>query len=132
MFFTNKLNLHLNCVLMLNWIVWNRTIFIKMDMVLNNLQRLICHKIQTTKQSSILIKRIYIWLNSFKYSYLILISHLIIILLDITITVIWYQAFLSNADHFQQIYSSHTWNPNSYLAQSAGAIKYTDCFSAKE
>ena len=28
MFFTIKLNLHLNCVLMLNWIVWNRTIFI--------------------------------------------------------------------------------------------------------
>ena len=43
MFFTIKLYLNLNCVLMLNWIVWNRTIFIKMDLVLNNLQRLICH-----------------------------------------------------------------------------------------
>ena len=27
MFFTIKLYLHLNCVFMLNWIVWNRTIF---------------------------------------------------------------------------------------------------------
>ena len=50
MFFTIKLYLHLNCVLMLNWIVWNRTIFIKMDLVLNNLQRLIHHKTQTTNQ----------------------------------------------------------------------------------
>ena len=41
---------HLNCVLMLNWIVWNRTIFIKMDLALNNLQRLICHKTQITNQ----------------------------------------------------------------------------------
>ena len=40
----------LNCVLMLNGITWNRTICIKMDLVLNNLQRLICHKIQLTNQ----------------------------------------------------------------------------------
>ena len=33
---------------MLNWIVWNETIFSKMDLVLNNPQRLICHKTQTT------------------------------------------------------------------------------------
>ena len=32
---------------MLNWIVWNRTICIKMELVLNNLQRLICHNNQT-------------------------------------------------------------------------------------
>ena len=36
----------LNCVLMLYWIVWNRTVCIKMDLALNNLQRLICHKTQ--------------------------------------------------------------------------------------
>ena len=59
--------IELNCVLMLNWITWNRTVLIfnymwtktililnwigwirtvciKMDLVLNNLQRLICHK----------------------------------------------------------------------------------------
>ena len=48
MFFTIKVYSHSNCILMLNWIVWNRTIFIKMDLVLNNLQRLICHKIQPT------------------------------------------------------------------------------------
>ena len=29
---------------MINWIVWNRTIYIKMDLALNDLQRLICHK----------------------------------------------------------------------------------------
>ena len=40
MFFTIKLNLCLNCELMWNWTVWNRTIFIKMDLALNNLQRL--------------------------------------------------------------------------------------------
>ena len=44
----------LNCVLMLNWIVWNRTILIKMDLALNNLQRLICHKTQTTNQPTII------------------------------------------------------------------------------
>ena len=44
MFFTIKLYLYLNWVLILNWIAWDRTIFIKMDLALNNLQRLICHK----------------------------------------------------------------------------------------
>ena len=34
---------------MLNWIVWNRTSFIKMDLALNNPQRLICHETQTTE-----------------------------------------------------------------------------------
>ena len=36
---------------MLNWIVWNRTDYLyKMDLALNNLQRLMCHKTQTTNQ----------------------------------------------------------------------------------
>ena len=35
------------CVLMLNCIVWNRTISLKIDLALNNLQRLICHKTQS-------------------------------------------------------------------------------------
>ena len=48
----NRNVFHLNCVLILNWIVWNRTIYIKMDLALNNLQKLICHKIQPTNQSS--------------------------------------------------------------------------------
>ena len=56
MFFTIELYLHLNCVLMLNWIVWNRIIFGKMDLALNNLQRLIYHKTQPTSQ------RIYIYI----------------------------------------------------------------------
>ena len=35
---------------MLNWIVWNRTDYLyKMDLALNNLQMLICHKTQTTQ-----------------------------------------------------------------------------------
>ena len=50
MIFRIKLYLHLNRVLLLNWIVWNRTIFIKMDLALNNLQRLICNKTKTTNQ----------------------------------------------------------------------------------
>ena len=37
---------------MLKWIVWNRTIFIKRDLALNNLQRLICHKTQPTNQTN--------------------------------------------------------------------------------
>ena len=41
-----------NCVLTLNWIVLNRTICIKIDLALNNLQRLICHKAQPTNQPS--------------------------------------------------------------------------------
>ena len=40
----------LNCVLMLNWTVFNRTDYLhKMDLALNNLQRLICHKTKQTK-----------------------------------------------------------------------------------
>ena len=35
---------------MLNWIVCNRTICIKINLALNNLQKLIFHKPQTTKQ----------------------------------------------------------------------------------
>ena len=34
---------------MINWIVWNRTIYIKMDLALNNLQKLICHKTPNNK-----------------------------------------------------------------------------------
>ena len=56
MLFTIKLYLHLNGVLVLNWIVWNRTIFIKMDLALNNLQRLICHKTQTANQPTIYLE----------------------------------------------------------------------------
>ena len=34
---------------MLNWIVWNRTVYLyKIDLALNNIQRLICHKTQPT------------------------------------------------------------------------------------
>ena len=34
---------------MLNWIVWNRTVYLyKIDLALNNLQRLICHKPKQT------------------------------------------------------------------------------------
>ena len=36
--------IELKCVLMLNWIVWNRTVYMyKMDLALNNQQRLLCH-----------------------------------------------------------------------------------------
>ena len=51
MFFTFRLYLHLNCVLMLNWIVCDIELifYIKMDLALNNPQRLICHK-NSTKQ----------------------------------------------------------------------------------
>ena len=63
MFFTIKLYLHLNCVLMLNWSVWNRTIFIKMDLAFDNLQRLIYLELkQPTK------KRIYIVWFGFLYN----------------------------------------------------------------
>ena len=41
---------------MLNWIVLNRTIFIKMDLALSNLQRLICRKTQTTNQTNKITK----------------------------------------------------------------------------
>ena len=49
-FFTIKLYLHLNYELMLNSTVWNKTIFLKIDLALNNLQMLICHKTQTANQ----------------------------------------------------------------------------------
>ena len=101
MFLTIKLHLHLNCKIMLGWIIWNRTVFnIKtvftlnwivtyncltslkwkcfwqlncvimlkwivlnrtyhLDLALNNLQRLICHKIQLTNQPLTVLKRGY-------------------------------------------------------------------------
>ena len=38
---------------MLNWIVRNRTVFcINIDLALNNLQRVICNKTQTNKQTN--------------------------------------------------------------------------------
>ena len=41
------------------WIVWNRIEYLhKMDLVLNNLQRLTCHKIQTTNNAEIEIQDI--------------------------------------------------------------------------
>ena len=53
MFFTINLYLHLNCVLMLNWIVYNRTDYLhKMDLALNNVQRLICHKNPTNQPTN--------------------------------------------------------------------------------
>ena len=46
---------------MLNWIVWNRTDYLhKMDLALNNQQRLICHKTQPTKPSLYIYIK-YIW-----------------------------------------------------------------------
>ena len=37
---------------MLNWIVWNRTVYVyKMDLALNNLQTFICPKTQTYKHT---------------------------------------------------------------------------------
>ena len=39
---------------MLNLIVWNRTMFIKMDLALNNRQKLMCHKTQPTNQGFLL------------------------------------------------------------------------------
>ena len=55
---------------MLNWIVWKWTICIKMDLALNNLQRLICHKTQINNQllrfefESKIIYRCSYWINS--------------------------------------------------------------------
>ena len=50
----------LSCVLRLNRIVWNRSVYIYIyiyiyiwiDLAWNNLQRLICHKTQTNKQTN--------------------------------------------------------------------------------
>ena len=51
----------LNSVLMLNWIVLNRTDYLhKMDLALNNLQSLICHKTQQTNQPT---NHGYLWLS---------------------------------------------------------------------
>ena len=55
----------LNCVLMLNWIVLNRTDYLhKMDLALNNLQRLICHKTQQPEKPIMDHKRLRIFLSS--------------------------------------------------------------------
>ena len=58
----------LNCVLMLSWIVWNKTVYCnKMDLALNNLQWLICLKTKPNKTET-------------------------------KPTIIWFQVFLSNSN----------------------------------
>ena len=67
-----KLNcLKSNCFCMLNWIVWNRTVYIyKNRFGINNLQWLMCHKTKPNQTNQILIiclhtvKWIYIWFVS--------------------------------------------------------------------
>ena len=61
---------------MLSWIIWNRTIFIKIDLALNNLQRLICHKNPTNqpnqnKQIKQKQKNIHHIFNSFLHNIII-------------------------------------------------------------
>ena len=42
--------IELNSVLMLNWVVWNRTVYMyKEDLTLNNLPWLVCHKIKSNQ-----------------------------------------------------------------------------------
>ena len=42
--------IELNCIPLLNWFVWNRTVYMyKMDLVLNNLQWLMCHKTKSNQ-----------------------------------------------------------------------------------
>ena len=77
MFFTIKLFLHLSCLLILNWIVWNRIFFIKMDLALNNQQRLICHKIQPTNQPTIYFKLLIIGNHSICSNYSLLCNKLV-------------------------------------------------------
>ena len=49
-------------VLMLNWIIWNKAVYLyKMDLALNNLQWLICHK---TKPNQIDLFK-----NNFRYNH---------------------------------------------------------------
>ena len=44
--------IELNCVLMLNWIVWNRTVYMyKNGFGINNLLWLMCHKTKPNKQT---------------------------------------------------------------------------------
>ena len=47
---------------MLNGIVWIRTICIKMDLRLNDIQKLICHKIKTTNQPTWHSRKFYSWI----------------------------------------------------------------------
>ena len=61
--------IELNCELMLNWIVCNRTVYVyKMDLALNNLQWLICHKKHKPNQTKPIMSRtllsIQIYLNN--------------------------------------------------------------------
>ena len=57
---------------MLNWIVLKRTDYLhKMDLALNNLQRLICHKIQQTKLNQMhfsVIAKILLFIEERSYS----------------------------------------------------------------
>ena len=47
-----ELFLDWNCVFMLNWIVWNRTVYkYKNGFGINNLQWLMCHKTKPNKQT---------------------------------------------------------------------------------
>ena len=53
---------------MLNWVVWNRTVYLGMDLELNNRQRFKCHKTQTNILAYLCILR-YEDREVFLYSY---------------------------------------------------------------
>ena len=59
-----------NCVLMLNWIVWNRADYLHINgFGVKKLQRLICHKIQPTNQPT---NQRYIYSHAHIYIYIIM------------------------------------------------------------
>ena len=98
-----------NTVLMLDWIVWNRSIYMyKIDLALNNLQWLICHKTKSNQT------------NQVTSAY-----------------IIWFLIFLSNTNKFHNFYSwmkyYHYYFPTMTLNNTRGwcprgaMVKTMDC-----
>ena len=103
---------------MLNWIVWNRTICIKMDLALNNLQRLICHKIKSNKPTCFYIYINYVYDlqthfvdNILKWAWALFLH-----------TVKWFQVLLYNSHNLTSVICLHIvysiWSINRTLSDA--------------
>ena len=82
---------------MLNWIGWNRTICMKVNLALNNKQRLICHKTQPTNQPTSIFR-----FFSLVFFYTV-IYKVFLYNTNNFHTVVWFQAFLSNTNNLHTV-----------------------------
>ena len=105
---------HWNCILMLNRIIWNRTVYMyKNGFGSNNLQRLMCYK---TKPNQTKLRLFYA--KKFEY-------HIHYTFISIFLCSCFLRFLFSTQSNWVQIilpyiYLTHTWDPNKYCHTRSG------------